>query len=306
VAASDIGTDSNPHSNIVAFAVQNPGGAGATVTPSTFIPTLPWVVPDNDDLGVPQFAASQPDGTKNLIADDARLLARVYAVGGVIYAAHTTEFNGRLAIRWYRIRAADNTLLESGTISDSTLDLYYPSIAANSYGVVVLGYNGSSGSTTISCFALAGQTANGTTTFGSPVLLQAGVGPYQGDDEILAELLGEPAVSRWGDYSATTCDPADPNRFWTIQMYPSGSDIWSTQITELITTPPILLNVTRIGADVAVSWPLLTGYQLQSTANLAGTPTWVDVAQAPVTNGNNLVVTVPITAGNKYYRLRGL
>jgi hypothetical protein len=303
LAASDIGSDSNPHSNLVCFAVQNAGSPGATLTASTFIPTLPWVVPDNDDLGVPQFAAAQPDGTHNLIADDARLLAKVYAVGGVLYAVQTTEFNGHLAIRWYRVHAADNTLLESGTISDPNLDLFYPSIAANSYGVVVIGYNSSGSSALISSYALAGQTINGVTSFGNPLLLKAGATAYQGDDEILAELLGDPAVSRWGDYSATSVDPSDPNRFWTIQMYPSDSDVWSTQITELITIPQILLSIKRTGPNVVLSWPLVQGYQLQSRTNLIGLASWSNVVQSPVTNGNNLVVTVPISSGGQFFRL---
>lgn len=304
LAASDIGTDSNPHSNLVCFAVQNAGSPGATLTSSTFVPTPSWVVPDNPDLGVPQFAAAQPDGTQNLIADDARLLGRVYAVGGVLYAAQTTDFNGRLAIRWYRVRAADNTLLESGTISYPNLDLFYPSIAANPYGVVVIGYDASGPGAFVSSYAVAGQTIEGVTTFGTPMLLQAGAIAYQGDDAILAELLGDPVVSRWGDYSATSVDPSAPNRFWTIQMYPSGSDVWSTQITELITTPQLLLNVARVGTNVAVSWPLLTGYQLQSTTNLTGSVTWSNVIQTPLTNGDHLVVTLPASQSRQFFRLR--
>jgi hypothetical protein len=303
LAASDIGSDSNPHSNIVCFAVQNAGSTGATLTASTFIPTLPWVVPDNADLGVPQFAAAQSDGTQNLIADDARLLAKVYAVGGVIYAVQTTEFNGHLAIRWYRVRAADSTLLESGTISSPNLDLFYPSIAANSYGVVVIGYNSSGSAALVSCYAMAGQTVGGVTTFGSPLLMKAGTTVYHGDDELLAELEGLPIVSRWGDYSATSVDPSNPNRFWTIQMYPSDSDVWSTQITELITSPQVLLSINPVGTNVVLSWPNVPGYHLQSTTNLSPT-SWSNLTQTPITNSDHLVLTMPISAGNQFFRLR--
>jgi hypothetical protein len=245
----------------------------------------------------------QSDGTHNLIADDARLLAKVYAVGGVIYAVQTTEFNGRLAIRWYRVRAADNTLLESGTISDPSLDLYYPSIAVNSYGVAVIGYNSSGGAAMVSCYAMAGQTIGGVTTFGSPILMKAGSSVYHGDDEILAELEGLPIVSRWGDYSATSVDPSNPNRFWTIQMYPSGSDVWSTQITELITTPQVLLSIDRIGTNAVLSWPIAPGYHLQSTTSLSPT-SWSNVSQTPVTNVDHLVVTLPISGSGQYFRLK--
>jgi hypothetical protein len=303
LSASDIGSDSNPHSNVVCFAVQNAGSTGATLTASTFIPTLPWVVPDNVDLLAPQFAAAQPDGTQNLIADDARLLAKVYAVGGVLFAVQTTDFNNHLAIRWYRVRAADSTLLESGTISNPNLDLFYPSIAANSYGVVVIAYNSSGSNAMVSCNAMAGQTIGGVTTFGSPLLLQAGTSVYHGDDEILAQLLGQPVVSRWGDYSATSVDSSDPNRFWTIQMFPSGSDIWSTQITELITAAQVLLSIKPVGTNVVLSWPIVPGYHLQSTANLSPT-SWSNVTQTPVTNIDHLAVTLPISSGRQFFRLK--
>jgi hypothetical protein len=304
IAASDIGSDSNPHSNIVSFAVQNAGGPGATLSSSVFIPTPAWVVPDNVDLGVPQFAAAQSDGTHNLIADDARLLARCYSVNGVICAAQTTDFNGRLAVRWYRIRSADNTLLESGTISDPNLDFFYPSMAINPYGVVVIAFNGSGPTSLVSSYAMVGQTFNGVTMFGNRMLLQSGTTVYHGDDEILAELLGEPVVSRWGDYSATSVDPNDPNRFWTAQTIPTDSDVWSTQITELITKPQIVLSINRTGMNVSVSWPNIPGSQLQFKANVAGSVAWSNVVQNPITNANQqLVVTQPLTVGRQFYRV---
>lgn len=304
IAASDIGSDSNPHSNIVSFAVQNAAGPGATLSSSIFIPTPPWVVPDNNDLGVPQFAAAQSDGTQNLIADDARLLGRVACVNGVVCAAQTTDYNGRLAIRWYRIRAADSTLLEAGTISDPNLDLFYPSIAANAYGVVVIGFNGSGPNSLVSSYAIAGQTINGVTTFGNSMLLQTGTSVYHGDDEVYAELLGDPVVSRWGDYSATSVDPNDPNRFWTIQTIPTGSDVWSTQITELVTVPQIILSISQAGTNVNISWPNIPGSQLQFATSLALPVSWANVVQSPTTNASQqLVVTQPVVGGEKFHRV---
>jgi hypothetical protein len=304
LAASDIGTDTDPHSNVVSFAVQSAGGPNATLSASVFIPTPPWVVSYNVDLDLPQFAAAQPDGTHNLIADDARFLARVYGANGMLYGTQTTDVNGRLAIRWYRIRAADYTLLESGTISDPNLDLYYPSIAVNPYGVVVIGFNGSGPTTMISSFALVGQTINGVTSFGDRVLLRAGTVIYHGDDEIIAELLGDPVVSRWGDYSATSVDPNDANRFWTIQMVPTGDDVWSTQITELITTPQMILSISRTSTNVNLAWPNISGFHLQSATNLAGTVTWTNVTQTPATNASQqLVVTQPLTASRQFFRV---
>jgi len=243
-----------------------------------------------------------------LQANDARLSAKVYAVGGVLYAAQNTELNNRLAIRWYRVRAADNVLLESGTIADPNVDLFFPSIAANPSGVVVIAFNGSGPGTLVSSFAMAGQTVGGTTTFGSRVLLQAGAISYHGDDEQFASTLGTLPLSRWGDYSATSVDPADPTRFWTIQMIPddpANNDVWTTYITELVTAPQVLLSIALAKPNVILSWPAgPASYQLQSIANLASGGTWSNVLQAPVTNSSLVSVTLPASAAHQFFRLQ--
>ncbi len=307
LSTTDIGNDSTPHSNLVSFAVQNGGGAGATLSSSTEIGTTAWQVPDNAEMGAPLLTPTQPDGTSALMANDARLSARVYAIDGVLYAIHSTEFNNRIAIRWYRIRAADNMLLESGTIADPTLDLFFPSIAANAAGTVVIAYNACGPSTFVSCYARVGQTINDITTFGTPLLLASGAVAYHGDDEALAELLGLPVLSRWGDYSTTTVDPIDPNHFWTIQMYPSDGaspDVWSTQITELVTTPQLLLAIKPSGNQLTLSWPNTgTGTQLQFATNLVAPVAWSAVIQTPTTNGAQLVVNLTPSPGKQFFRL---
>jgi hypothetical protein len=306
LAAGDIGSTSAPYSNLVTFAVQNVTNlGGATLGPAHFLTVSPYVVPDNVALGVPLLTATQPDGSITLQANDARFSARAYVVNGVLYGVHSTELNQHIAIRWYRIRATDSTLLESGTIANTNMDLYYPSIAANSAGVIVIGCNGSGISNFISSFAVVGQTVSGITTFGAPLLLKAGATDYHGDDETGGG-FGDPApTSRWGDYSATTVDPSDPNRFWTIQMYPSDSNIWSTEITELITVPQPVLNISRAGTNVNVSWPSgATGYQLQSATNLMPVIAWSNVAQTPQTNGALLTLQLPASPAQQFFRLK--
>ncbi len=300
LATSDIGNESIPYSNLVSFAVLNGAGPGAALGPSTFIPTATWMVPDSAYLPGPAFAPIQPDGTDTLVANEARFSAKVYAVGGVLYAVHNTLFNGRVAIRWYRIRAADNALLESGTIADGNLDLYFPSIAANPYGVVVIGFNGSGIGTFISCYAMVGQTLNGITTFGSRILLQASGTSYHD----LYEEFGLNEYSRWGDYSTMSVDPSDPNRFWSIQMYASDSDVWSTQITELVTAQQVLLTMAPAGTNVVLSWPVeFSNYRLQS-ANDVVSPGWTNVSQGTITNAGQVSVVMPISGGKQFFRLQ--
>jgi hypothetical protein len=239
---------------------------------------------------------TQPDGTATLADNDSRLSARVYTVGGVMFAVHNIEVNNRAAIRWYRISATNQTLLESGTITDPDLDLFYPSIAANIGGVIVIGCNGSSIHRPISSFAYAGLTVNGVTTFSGPTVLRAGtIGNYHDANELFGD-----AESRWGDYSATTPDPSDPSRFWTIQMLPISSQNWATQITEILMLPP--LSIVSSDANVTLAWPLFAvNYQLQTSTDLTGT--WSPVLQTPTSNGNQFTLTLPQNGSQQFFRL---
>ena len=310
LAMGDIGNDSDPHSNMVSFAVQNAGSTNPTLTAAASLNVPAYVVPFNSDLGYPLFNPVQPDGTTTLQANDARLSAQVHAVAGSLYAVHNTEFNGRVAIRWYRIGAPNHVVLESGTIADPALDLFFPSIAANTNGTIVVACNGSSMNTFVSCFAVVGQTVNGVTAFGDLVLLKAGVANYHDGNEILAQLLNDPVVdSRWGDYSATSVDPSDPTHFWTIQMYASGESesvgIWSTQVTELLTIASPTLSITRSGPDVVVSWPVASGgFNLESNTNIASTNSWTPITSTFSTNNGRVQFQTSLTNQATFFRLR--
>jgi hypothetical protein len=243
----------------------------------------------------------QPDGTSQLEANDARFCALVYGVNGVLYAVHSTELSNRIAIQWYRIRAADSALLESGTIAVTNLDLFFPSIAANTNGTVVIGCNGSSSNTFVSSFACVGQTVGGVTTFGSPILLCSGMTSYHGDDEAIS------GQSRWGDYSSTSVDPSDPNHFWTIQIVPVDVNVWSTQITELLASPTLLTIARQSPGQFQITWSAAAaGYQLQSTTNLVPPATWSKVTQTTQTNGNRISVALPVSVGPQFFRLTKL
>jgi hypothetical protein len=121
-------------------------------------------------------------------------------------------------------------LLQEGLIADAELDFYYGSIAVNKFDDVVIGFNGSSESQFMSAYAVKGTTIGGITTFGPPLQLKTGAASYFQD-------FGT-GRNRWGDYSATVIDPAEPFTFWTFQEFVSSEDRWSTQITQLVTGQP--------------------------------------------------------------------
>ena len=200
--------------------VLNAAGPGATLSASVNIGVPPTSFPPN---------AFQPDGSSNLETGDDRFSSSVYEVGDSLWAAHSITVASKAGIRWYEIDESTNAVLQFGTISDPDRDYFYPSIAANESGDVVIGFSGSSASQFVSSYAVVGETESGMTAFGDPLLLQAGLGNY--------EILGGTGRNRWGDYSATTVDPTDPFSFWTIQEWVSADNTWSTQITEIIIVP---------------------------------------------------------------------
>jgi hypothetical protein len=306
LAAGSVADDFLAHSNLVATSVVHPGATNATLAPGTNIFVNSYTIPTEP---------TQPDGSNTLAVNDARISARVYTVGGVIYAVQNIEVNGRCAIRWYRINAANYTLLESGTIADANLNLFFPSIAANANGVLVIGCNGCSINSYISAYAYVGQTVNGVTTFGNSVLLGAGSVNYH--DLYEQSGLSTTGDSRWGDYSTVSVDPSDPTHFWTIQelpLYDSALDIyssgdavvWQMQITELITSlPSVRLSIALVGTNAMISWPgTATGFQLQSATNLTASAVWTNVTQTLSTNSGTISVLVPASHGRQFFRLQ--
>ena len=293
LAMGDLGLDFAPHSTLAAFTVAPGAGAGqATLAASQVLGIPSYSVPINP---------TQPNGLDNLDDGDARISASVYRVGDVLYAVHGTEVNKRAAIQWFKIDAVTFSLVQTDIISDPTLDLFYPSIAANAAGIVVIAFNGSSQQSFVSSYARVGELVNGSVVFAPAQLLKSGSASY------VTSISG---TSRWGDYSATSVDPTDPNRFWTIQMIPNQRTSWATQITELIvsssmSSSPVSLSIARGPNDTIISWPTnAANFQLQFTPALSSTNNmWSTVTASPTIVSNLFQTVVPASTNQGFYRL---
>jgi hypothetical protein len=285
IAAANIATSTRALNQLVSETIVNPGTTNVGLS-NPIRTTVPVYVDPKDP--------AQPDGSVNLDVGDLRFSAVVRRVGDVAYAVQSVEVNNRAAIRWYRLNATDSALIESGTISDPNLDLFYPSIAANEAGVVVIGCNGSSPGVFVSSYALVGQVLNGSLTFGALTLLASGSRSYQNTDFT--------GISRWGDYSATTVDPEDPTHFWTIQAIAVGSSDWATQITEIITG--VHLSVSVSGDNLVLSWPAsATDYQLQASPTILPSANWTTITQGVTVVGNTATITLPANSNTGFFRL---
>ncbi|NOX54996.1 MAG: right-handed parallel beta-helix repeat-containing protein, partial [Planctomycetes bacterium] len=198
--------------------VENASTPAATVSVTTDITVAEYSEPPEAD---------QPGTAQNLDAGDSRFSGNVVEVGDSLWAVHSVQdpATGNVAIRWYEIDEATNTVKQSGTISHPDLDYFCPSIAVNASGDVVIGFSASSNNQAASAYAVVGETSAGATRFSTPIELQAGQGEYQ--------RLDADRVNRWGDYSATVVDPSDPNKFWTFQEFVSEQNKWAIRIAEI-------------------------------------------------------------------------
>ena len=138
------------------------------------------------------------------------------------------------AIRFTVIDVTTSTVVYQTNLVDTNTNYIYPSVGVNSAGDVVVGMTAIltgpstyyATATPASAAAMIGaETSPGIWTFNPrPTLFQVGNGTYT--------LAGNGRV-RWGDYSATTPDPADPGVFWTTQEFATGGN-WATQQAEVI------------------------------------------------------------------------
>lgn len=208
---------------------------GSSVSNLTLSPVYPAI------LTAYQAAsnARQPDGSADLYVFNDRFTSNFVRINGSYWGVENVKpGNGaNSAVRWFEIvidPANPGRLLrkQEGLITLPGLDFFYPSISVNDRGDVVIGFTGSGPSTYASSFVAVGSTVNSQTTFSAPQLLKAGTANYHVN--VYSPQTGT-TRNRWGDYSSTVNDPADPNIFWTFQEWASGPASWSVQASEIIT-----------------------------------------------------------------------
>ncbi|MCX8156248.1 MAG: DUF11 domain-containing protein [Verrucomicrobiae bacterium] len=98
----------------------------------------------------------------------------------------------------------------------------------------------------------------------------------------------------------------NPNGNWSLFIYDSqGGDSgviaggWNLRI---FTAPELSLAIA--GSNLVISWHDLPGYTLEGTAALTANPQWVPVTATPVVREGRRVVTLPLSSGLKFFRLR--
>ncbi|MEM6673968.1 MAG: hypothetical protein AAF726_14075 [Planctomycetota bacterium] len=162
--------------------------------------------------------------TVNVDTADTRLMNAVY-IDGSIWTAHCVRSQGRAAAKWYEIDPVTRNVTQNGIVNDPSLHFYYPSIAADADGSVVMGFSGSDATIFPSAYFTGRISSDAPGQMGPPVLFSAGAGPYT-----ITDGFGR---NRWGDYSVTSLDPVD-GTFWTIQERTrTGTNRWTTRICQV-------------------------------------------------------------------------
>jgi hypothetical protein len=260
---------------------------GGTVVLADITPLgAPVVAP----LGTISLPATQPSpvaqpgspAIQEISSNDWRFSANAVLHNNEIYAVQAIDDSSRAAVRLLRIDRTNNGVLENTLISDPSLAFTFPSIAVNEAGDVVIGVTGTSDTEFASSYALVRRA--GSPTFEPPRLLAAGASTYV--------RLDSQNRNRWGDYSATTVDPADPQVIWTNQEFVRAQNNWSTQVSELILLGPHearWMDPVSGAADDPLMWhtahggpPLPTDHVIVSRSPDAGVSYAISFAGAPV------------------------
>jgi PEP-CTERM motif len=239
------------YADAVTYDVTGAGTPGAAQTAVTYLTDKGGATYDGNSAG------RQPtnNGSARVVdTSDDRVASNAWEVNGKIYFTHTVTPTGtdNTVVRIVVMDAATKNVLSETDINDPSgnFDFYQGSLAVNSSGQVVVGYNRSGSFATgvdgrISIFARGFNTnANGTLSMTGDVLLkQSLVSDYHNGSPEGADPAGR---QRWGDYSSVTLDPTDSQSFWVIGQFarefnnaggghPGGSGFarWGNWISEV-------------------------------------------------------------------------
>ena len=237
--------------NNVTYSITNAGSASALQTASQY-------QTGGASFGSP-LEARQPtaNGSARVIdALDERISSSAWENNGKIYFATTVTPLGAAhdVVRITVLDKLTNAVLSQTDIgggASNAYDYYQGSLAINSSGQIVVGYNRSGDLSTgpdgrISIFARSFNTAaDGTlvSTSDEVLIKRSLVDDYHNGS---AEGFDPAGRQRWGDYSSVTLDPTDSQRFWVIGEFarefnnaagghPGGSGFgrWGTYVAQL-------------------------------------------------------------------------
>jgi hypothetical protein len=219
----------NENANGVLRLYKISGAVGSEVlTPVAFIGTAdPWdsIQPNRSTTDM----APQKGSPYKIDTGDSLFTSVVFR-NGSIWAAHTIFLPAglptRSAIQWWQLTPAGD-VIQRGRVDDPSGRVFraFPSLAVNKNGDLLLSFTSYSADQYPAASYAYRAAADPRGAIRSDVALKAGEKQF--------EYYGGGKI-RWGDYSATSVDPANDTDFWTIQEYVKTSqpvtlrDRWGT------------------------------------------------------------------------------
>ena len=214
-----------------AYFLATDSGAGSQLRKYT-LNTLTGAMTYNTPIAIPAWTAppGAPQPTTTLLLDtlDGRIQSNTVQIGNRVYAIHALNVGGRSAIRLYRVNAGTNTAEVRFTYVLTGLAAWGPSFAIASTGSTTSGFF---------AFNYSGSAQNPAAALVAS--RNDGVGGFPG----FTYQTGVPMTNscqngtrcRWGDYSATSLDPANLNSAFGVAQFMTGNSQfnWSTVIMGL-------------------------------------------------------------------------
>lgn len=212
------------------FIVNSNRGSGAFLTvrritdPLNFPPTLEEVALTVASYSSPP-GARQPSGVQSLSNAGPKLLNAV-SYDDTLWIAGTTGCGIPVTscIRWYQLDLSAwpvITINHQGTYGEPGVrDYFFPAIAANSSGDVVLVFARSGEDTFAEARHTGRLASDAPNTLQASALLKAGEGTYLSLDEF--------GRNRWGDYAGASYGAN--GEFWIMHQYASSFNRWGTWI----------------------------------------------------------------------------
>ena len=151
-----------------------------------------------------------------------RLAYRNFGSHESLVVSQSVAVSGSGGVRWYEIQAPNGTpiVAQQGTYAPDSSYRWMGSAAMDKIGDLAIGYSVSSGAV-YPGVAFAGRVPSDPAgALEAETTITTGSGSQTG------------TLSRWGDYSAMTVDPADDCTFWYTQEYlvTNGTWNWNTRI----------------------------------------------------------------------------
>jgi len=256
-----------------------------TGTQSSPVFTAGNTVGVNQPYSQTEVDAKQQGTTNKITTNDTRMRTCVYR-NSSLYAAQTVYLPSssptRASSQVWQIDPSNSTLTNFFRIDDNTATnfYYFASVSVNSNDDVLVGYTVSSANIYASSgysYRTSGDAAN---TLEDNYTYKTGQSSY-------FKTFGG-GINRWGDFSATSVDPADGS-FWTLQEFAyTPSNNWGTawanvaaSTSATCSTPSTLTAIGITSSGATLAWGSVggaTSYNVQYRPT--GNPTWTSTTSA--------------------------